>query len=104
VKRRSDNNFEPSETTRKFKMSDENLEGNKEGHSDVDSPLHSNGPGLPTSAFPRTPDNKTALRKYCLHYHGSNKPTDKSFCGRETMKEKTSGVRNFAWNAIQILY
>jgi hypothetical protein len=40
----------------------ENLEGIKDGHSDVDSHLHVNGFGLSTPASPRTPDNVATAR------------------------------------------
>jgi hypothetical protein len=51
----SDEDFEPSDITRKDKIPDENLEGTKDGHSDDDS------------ASPRTPDNIATTRKYCSH-------------------------------------
>jgi hypothetical protein len=50
----SDEDVEPSEITRKDKISDKNLEGIEDGHSNVDSPLRVDGPDLPTPAFPRT--------------------------------------------------
>jgi hypothetical protein len=60
----SDEDFEPSEITRKDKMADDNLEGTKDVHSNVDCPLRADGPDLPTSASPRTPDNTATARKY----------------------------------------
>jgi hypothetical protein len=100
----SDEDFEPSENARKDKTPDENFEETEDGHRGVDSPFRVYGPDLPTSASPRTPDNITAARNYCSHYHGSNIPTDKSFCGRQTTQEKISGFGNFAWNTFQNVY
>jgi hypothetical protein len=80
----SDEDFEPSEITRKHEMPDENLEGTEEGHSDVNCPFRVDGPDLPTHA---------TARKYCSHWHRSNKPIAKSFCGGQRTQEKSSGVR-----------
>jgi hypothetical protein len=48
----SDEDFEPSEITREHEMHDENLEGTKDGHLNVDSSLRVVGPDLPTPASP----------------------------------------------------
>jgi hypothetical protein len=50
----SDEDFEPSESTRKDEMPDENLEGTEDGHSNVDSPPHVDGPDLPIPASTNT--------------------------------------------------
>jgi hypothetical protein len=48
----SDEDFEPSEITRRDKMVDEDLEGTEDGHSTVDSPLRVHGPDMPPPASP----------------------------------------------------
>jgi hypothetical protein len=63
----SDEDFEPSETTHKVKMPDENLEVSEDGHSNADSPRRVHGPDLPTTVSPRTPDNVATVRKYCSY-------------------------------------
>jgi hypothetical protein len=50
----SDDDFEPSDITRKDKTPDENLEGTEGAHSDVDS------------ASPRTPYNNSYYQKVLL--------------------------------------
>jgi hypothetical protein len=50
----SDEDFEPSEITRKDEMPHENLQGTEDRHSNADSPLPVDGSDLPTPASPRT--------------------------------------------------
>jgi hypothetical protein len=63
----SHEDFEPSEIPRKDRMSDENLGGTEDDHSNVDSSLLVDGPDLPTPGSPRTPDSITTARNYCSH-------------------------------------
>jgi hypothetical protein len=85
----SDEDFKPSEVTRKKKMSDENLEGTEERYSNVDSPLRVDGPDLPTLASPRSPDYIATTRKYNSYYHSSIKPIAKTSVEGKERKKKS---------------
>jgi hypothetical protein len=50
----SDEDFEPSESTRKDETPDKNLDGTKDRYSNVDSPLRVDGPELPIPASMNT--------------------------------------------------
>jgi hypothetical protein len=50
------------------KMSDENMEGTEDGHSDVDSPLV-DSPYLLTPVSPQKPDNIATARKCYTYKH-----------------------------------
>jgi hypothetical protein len=53
----SDEDFEPSETSRRDEMPDKNLKKTEDKHTNVDSPLPVDDPDLHTPASQRSPDN-----------------------------------------------